>query len=366
MGRRTNRLLVFLVYIICLHTYAQVRPIGNSLKLIWSQSVQNNSYESSSRPLITEEGVFLTDIQDYFFNISTGEIMKDFKEVNDSTFLIFDSRDRITVYNTLDGTVSFTINRARGPYLGIHSPYFTNDSLMVIVSSPKRKYKIDIYNLNAQKSVWERAIESAIVSRPIFYRDLLICTTTSGIEFYDRRNGYPIKTIHTNNSILDSKIEGQRLIYWSEGLHSYDLENHELEWTSVMTDPEVSSIQLLTNGLEALFINDYIFQLDLVTGRRLWKSKSKVQLKQNNLFIIDSLLIGYEILENTEIITGIHIRDGTKMYQGFTSESHLPDYNHPTNRNILDRQKFYFSTLSENKLVVGRSFSSIILLKGNL
>ena len=163
--------------------------------------------------------------------------------------------------------------------------------------------------------------------------------------------------------VLDAQIVGHHLIYWSEGLHSYDLENHEMEWTFEMTDPELSSIQLLTNGLEALFMNDRIFQVDLVTGRLSWKSESQVQLEQNNLFIFDSLLIGYEILENSEIITGIHIMDGTKMFQGFTSESHPPDYNHPTNRNILDRQKFHFSAVTKNELVVGRSFSSIILLK---
>ncbi len=356
-----NRIILTIIHILIYNQInAQIKPLGDRLELIWKQPVPNNTYESSSRPLATDKGVFLSDIHEYYLDISTGESINIFREIGDSTFLVFDSRDKVTVYNIADGSILLSKERSRGPYLSTHTPFFTNDSIIAIVSSPKRQYKLSAFNLNTRNNIWEREIKNAIVSRPIFYKDLLICITTNGIEFYNRINGELITSFNTNSMILDVKVVADKLIFWSEGVYSYNLETEKIEWYFKAPNPDVRSIQLLMNNTEVMFSNNSIYRIDISTGKQVG-NKIDISLNENNLLSFDSLIIGYKDFENVEIITGVNFID-TIIYQGFTSENHPPDYNHPTNMNILDRQKFYFSTLPYSNLVVGRSFNSIVLL----
>ena len=357
-----NRIILTILNILIYHLInAQISPLGDRLELIWKQPVPNNTYESSSRPLATDKGVCLSDIHEYYLDISTGESINIFKEISDSSFLVFDSRDKVTVYNVSDGSILFAKKRSRGPYLSTHSPFFTNDSLITIVSSPKRQYKLSTYNLYTKNNIWEREINNAIVSKPIFYKDLLICITTNGIELYNRINGELITSFSTNSMILDVRVIADQLIFWSDGVYSYNLETRKIDWYFKAPNPDVKSIQLLINKTEVMFSSNSIYRIDLSTGKQVG-NKVDISLHENNLLSFDSLIIGYKDFENVEIITGVNLLD-TVIYQGFTSENHPPDYNHPTNMNILDRQKFYFRTLPNSNLVVGRSFNSIILLE---
>lgn len=331
----------------------------------WSIDFKNQLYEISSRPLLTDKGVFISGNIEYYYDLSNGQ-KTDIKNYDsDNDFLVSSTRNEFVVFNLKSKTSHYKSRRERGPYLGHHSLTITSDTLMTDVSSPNKNYSVILYDIKNKKKLWNINIDFPVISNPIINNDYVYCPTLNGVLVLELLTGEFVKWLNKGEKVLSEIKKQDEFIYFAtnENIVSYNTISAQTNWAFFNSPLDGKNYDFVLNQQYLLVIIDSVlYKISTKSGEEIWKNINYNFDQSNSIVANNNKVFCY--ISNPEIgveLGAVDIQTGDLTHLGFTSDEFPPDINHPTNLNKLDRHELFFYNYGVGNRLVAITFNNIIM-----
>ncbi len=358
-------LIVFLLLIAWNANSQDLPSVSEVVALEWSIDYKNQLYEISSRPLLTDKGVFISGNPEYYYDLSNGQKTGIKNYDSEKDFLVSSTRNEFVVFNLQRKSIHYKIRRERGPYLGHHSSKITSDTLMTVVSSPNRNYSIELHDIKNKMKLWDKNIDFPIISPPVISNDYVYCPTLNGVIVLQLLSGEIVRWINKGDKVLSSIKKQDESIYYitNESIVSYNTISAKINWTFSNSSLNGKNYDFVLNELYLLVITDGIlYKISTKSGEEIWK-KINYNFDQSNSIVASNNKV-FCYISNPEIgveLGAIDIQTGDLTHLGFTSDEFPPDISHPTNLNKLDRQELFFFNGEVGNRLVAITFNNMFL-----